>query len=109
VVIDAVDRVADMAASDAALCDGAALCVARALAGLDPATGDPLPVALPRRMTRRGWRPYVTLPPYIQVGSYAGWWTRCTRKNCEWWAGPFLHEEMACEHARVTHRHRSGR
>jgi hypothetical protein len=67
--------------------------VRRALAGLDPFTGERPAPALPARMTGRGWR----LDPVhrVEVGRAAGWYWRCPRRSCAGWGGPFDYEYQA--------------
>lgn len=95
------DEVAELAARDETLPDGAFIMVRRALAGLDPFTGErPAPV-LPARMGMRGWRR--TAFSRVEVGQANGWYWRCPRRSCASWGGPFSYEHEAQADGRARH------
>jgi hypothetical protein len=97
----ACDEATEMAACDEALPDGAFLLVRRALAGLDPLTGQRPVSALPARMSMRGWRR--TALSRVEVGQAAGWYWRCPRRSCDTWGGPFNYEHEAYNDGRDRH------
>lgn len=95
------DQAIELAARDATLPDEAFVMVRRALAGLDPLTGErPVP-ALPARMSMRGWRRMAL--SRVEVGQAAGWYWRCPRRSCDAWGGPFNYEHEACNDGRDRH------
>lgn len=99
----ACEQVLGMAARDESLPDDAFILISRAIAGLDPSTGEPPMPALPKRMVMRGWRRDFTSP--VETGS-AGtlrWYWRCPRKSCDAWGGPFRTEQGAVDDGRETH------
>jgi hypothetical protein len=96
------DEVVQSAARDTSLSDEVFLVLRRALAGLDPLTGEkPTPV-LPRRMSARGWRRRTL--SRVEVGQEAGWYWRCPRRSCPTWSGPFRHEHLAFVDGDQQHR-----
>lgn len=102
------DQVIELAAKDETLSDDVFLIVRRALAGLDPITGEPITPSLPARMTGRAWQ----RTPFhkVEVGREAGWFWRCPRRSCPVWGGPFdyEHEAYADGDERHGHAHRRG-
>lgn len=97
----ACEQVLGMAARDESLPDDAFILVARAIAGLDPLTGEPKPRRLPKRMHMRRW--FKNVASLVEVGRADGWYWRCPRKSCDAWDGPFDTEQSAVDDGRVNH------
>jgi hypothetical protein len=99
---DPTEQVLTAAANDDDLSDGAFILIRRALAGLDPITGEKPVPALPKRMSQRGWRRGVM--DRVEVGQGIGWYWRCPRrKSCGAWGGPFAYEHEAVADGRAAH------
>lgn len=98
------DATAEQVLADAAnsgLPDDAFVMIRRALAGLDPITGEKPVPALPKRMTNRAWRKN---PFYrMEVGQEIGWYWRCPRKSCGAWGGPYDWEIQAYQAGQAAH------
>jgi hypothetical protein len=97
----ACEQVLGMAARDESLPDDAFILISRALAGLDPITGEPRPKVLPKRMHMRRW--FKSVASLVEVGQADGWYWRCPRKSCDAWGGPFRTEQGAVDDGRETH------
>ena len=95
------EQVLGMAARDESLSDDVFVVISRAIAGLDPFTGEPQVPVLPKRMHMRGWRKDFTSP--VETGSDGRWYWRCPRKSCDAWAGPFCTEHEAIVDGRANH------
>lgn len=87
------DELVASAACEETMSDKVFTLILRALAGLDPLTGEPPVPSLPKRMTYRGWRRQVM--SRVEVGQDIGWYWRCPRRSCPAWGGPFRHEHEA--------------
>lgn len=96
------DVVLEMAAGDESVPDGAFVMLRRALAGLDPLTGEKPEPALPARMSGRGWRRRML--SRVEVGERIGWYWRCPRRSCPAWGGPFRYEHEAFADGDARHR-----